>query len=511
MTSLFRVILLLIVLFGAAAAQTPAELRKFAEESVYDVWYGIYALDQKLGYYRITAEISDDGERYIVAEDMLAVSTFAGERSEDRSQLVIHYSLEDGNIVYSRAEDTGGGERLVITVEPEGQGLRLTTDTGKNRESRRIEIPKTSLSEEVRFVNWMRQAQPGDTFDSFSLDWTKEPIDTPQTFTFKSRETGLLNGITSTLYNVQEESFDLVEEAQFDQRGLPIWQKTGGMFEVKREPREIASKLDATPVEILAKTTVKSDIKLGEPPLYELVLDVSGLGDFKFPEATYQKVRYLPNGKARLAIRPPVGAPQPSPVGDREKYLKATHSLQVNSPQIQAVLSSLNLDGLSDREKVERLNQWVFNHLEKISNVNASTAISVLNNQAGDCTEHSVLLTTLLRAAGLPARELSGLVYTNDELQVFGYHAWVEVYVDGGWLAVDPTFGQVPADAGHILQSREDSLAELQIMGKMKVTVVRMRSKTKNYVYRVGDPGLAEALLAAVLGSVGFIASRFKN
>ena len=70
-------LLYFLLLMQWAGAQTSAELRQFAEGSVYDVWYGIYAMDQKLGYYHIVAELSDDGEQYVVSEDMLVVSTFA--------------------------------------------------------------------------------------------------------------------------------------------------------------------------------------------------------------------------------------------------------------------------------------------------------------------------------------------------------------------------------------------------------------------------------------------------
>jgi predicted transglutaminase-like cysteine proteinase len=504
-----RISLFLLILSQVALGQTPAEFRKFAEESVYDVWYGIYAADQKFGYYHLSAFVSDDGEHYVVNEEMLAVSTFAGERSEDRSNLVVHYSLEDGKIVYSRAEDTGGGERLLITVEPEGDRLKLTSNTGDRTQARVVDIPKTSLGEEMRFVTWMRNAKPGDTFQSVSLDWTKEPVDSPQAFTFKSKETGAVSGIVTELYTLQEKSFDLVEDGQFDHGGVPVWQKVGGLFEIRREPKEIAETMDEAPVEILVKTTVKSDIKLGEPPLHELVLDASGLGDYKFPEASYQKVRYLPDGKARIVIRPPEGKPEPNVLESKEQYLKSTPSLQVDSTEITQLVRSLGLEGMSEREKVEKLTNWVYNHLEKVSNVNASTSISVLNNEAGDCTEHALLLTTMLRAAGIPARQLSGLVYTNDQLQVFGYHAWVEVHVDGGWMAVDPSFDQVPADAGHILQSREDSLAELQIMGKLKLKVVRLRSKNKNYVLSPGtDHKLGNMLFLAFLGTVVVGASR---
>jgi len=496
-------LLYFLVLMQWAGAQTSAELRQFAEGSVYDVWYGIYAMDQKLGYYHIVAELSEDGKQYVVSEDMLVVSTFAGELSEDRSTLEIRYSLEDGLIDSSEAEESGGGERLLITVERQGDKLKLTSNSGGRPESRLIEMSKTTLNAEMKFVEWLKTAGPGETFDSFSLDWTKEPVDTPQTFTFKSKETAPLNGVVTELYNLQEESFELTEDGQFDSKGVPVWLKTGGLFEIKREPEEVATNLGETPVEILAKTTVKSDVKLGEPPLQELVLQASGLGEFKFPEATYQKVQYLSNGEARLTISPPQGKPEPSELQDREKYLKANPTLQSDSPEVKRLVESLGLRGLSERRKVEKLTRWVYYNLEKASNVNASTSLSVLKNRAGDCTEHTILLTTLLRAAGIPARELSGLVYTNDDLQVFGYHAWVEVYVDGGWLAVDPTFNQVPADAGHILQSREDSLAELQIMGTLRLTVEKLRSSTKKYE-RKSKVGLRleELLIIALVGTV---------
>jgi hypothetical protein len=52
----------------------------------------------------------------------------------------------------------------------------------------------------------------------------------------------------------------------------------------------------------------------------------------------------------------------------------------------------------------------------------------------------------LARAAGIPARTAAGLVYSDG---FFFYHAWPEVYLNG-WVAVDPTFGQFPADAAHL-------------------------------------------------------------
>jgi transglutaminase-like putative cysteine protease len=78
--------------------------------------------------------------------------------------------------------------------------------------------------------------------------------------------------------------------------------------------------------------------------------------------------------------------------------------------------------------------------------ISVPSAVQVLETRRGDCNEHTVLFVALARAMGIPARTAAGLVYLNGR---FYYHAWPEVYLRD-WVAVDPTFGQVPADAAHI-------------------------------------------------------------
>jgi transglutaminase-like putative cysteine protease len=70
----------------------------------------------------------------------------------------------------------------------------------------------------------------------------------------------------------------------------------------------------------------------------------------------------------------------------------------------------------------------------------------VLASHRGDCNEHTQLYVAIARAAGIPARAAAGLAYLDGK---FYYHAWPEVWL-GEWVAVDPTFGQFPADAAHL-------------------------------------------------------------
>jgi len=76
----------------------------------------------------------------------------------------------------------------------------------------------------------------------------------------------------------------------------------------------------------------------------------------------------------------------------------------------------------------------------------------VLRNKQGVCDEITGLFISLCRSVGIPARFVSGSVYT-EELGDWGNHGWAEVYFpDYGWIPVDVTFGQYGwVDSTHVV------------------------------------------------------------
>lgn len=74
----------------------------------------------------------------------------------------------------------------------------------------------------------------------------------------------------------------------------------------------------------------------------------------------------------------------------------------------------------------------------------------------GVCQDFSHNTLALLRAAGIPARYVSGYIHAEDaEIGVLGTgesHAWVEVW-NGGWEAHDPTNGR-PVASAHVIVAR---------------------------------------------------------
>ena len=93
--------------------------------------------------------------------------------------------------------------------------------------------------------------------------------------------------------------------------------------------------------------------------------------------------------------------------------------------------------------------QWVNVNLKnKNYSVIYASALEVLENLEGDCSEHTILFIALARSLGIPARGVLGLVYSEKE-KAFGFHAWTEVFA-GEWIEMDPTLGTVYVTPAHI-------------------------------------------------------------
>ncbi|MGH7606539.1 MAG: transglutaminase-like domain-containing protein, partial [Gemmatimonadales bacterium] len=152
----------------------------------------------------------------------------------------------------------------------------------------------------------------------------------------------------------------------------------------------------------------------------------------------------------RESIRQTRAAPYRLPVRDTAlaRWLEPEPLIQSRDPRI-AAQARLVLRGGRERNPVRAtrlLTSWVHDHVRREPATGVPSAQRVLESGHGDCNDAATLFVALARAAGLPSRTVAGLVYLDGR---FYYHAWAEVLL-GGWVAVDPTFDQFPADAGHI-------------------------------------------------------------
>ncbi len=158
-------------------------------------------------------------------------------------------------------------------------------------------------------------------------------------------------------------------------------------------------------------------------------------------EASYRLPYRVPAERRRRGGGPPDLFGPPGP-----ESLESTPLIQAEDPVI--VTTAREAGGNETRPAVvaRRLTEWVYGRLRKDITLSIPSAVQVLEMGQGDCNEHTVLYVALARALGLPTRTAVGLVHLNGR---FYYHAWPEVWLDG-WVAMDPTLNQVPADATHL-------------------------------------------------------------
>ncbi|MFZ4749938.1 MAG: transglutaminase-like domain-containing protein [Phycisphaerales bacterium] len=185
--------------------------------------------------------------------------------------------------------------------------------------------------------------------------------------------------------------------------------------------------------------------------------------------------------------------------GDRSdpRWLKPNELIDSDSAPVRALLERARLAAdASPRDRANALRLLVARHLRDKNMATAfGSASEAAKSRSGDCTEHAVLLAALCRAAGIPARVASGLVYVPDlggKGPGWGWHLWTQALVEPpivagggglGWVDFDATIssegrGHHPA---HILVATSDLSGgatdpafsrALSLIGALKVEVL---------------------------------------
>ena len=101
-------------------------------------------------------------------------------------------------------------------------------------------------------------------------------------------------------------------------------------------------------------------------------------------------------------------------------------------------------------------------------------AREVLKTGEGVCRDYAILTATLMRAAGIPTKLVTGMVYYQDR---FYFHAWVEAWDGKRWLGYDSTLDQNRLSATHI-KLAQGSLADaflMPVISGAKIVVKQVR------------------------------------
>lgn len=222
----------------------------------------------------------------------------------------------------------------------------------------------------------------------------------------------------------------------------------------------------------------------------------------------------ITNRAARARVSSPIAYPFGVPA-DLARYLQPQEITDTNQA-IKDLTAEVVGSETDATRVVTRLAVWVHENIEyDLSSITAEASKSATwteKNRYGVCDELTSLFISMSREAGIPARFVSGLAYTNlEEFPSHWWaHGWAEVWLEGyGWVPVDVTYGQVLwTDATHIpfqrsLDAKTDSVSysvrsnDLDLVPTTITTDVTVQDQDGD----VGEPLLVK--LAPLYRSVG--------
>jgi hypothetical protein len=140
---------------------------------------------------------------------------------------------------------------------------------------------------------------------------------------------------------------------------------------------------------------------------------------------------------------------------DLSKYLEVSEFYDFNNPLVKEKAFEIIKDAKNDSEKAIALFYWVRNEIKynmrtymPFDKQNFVASVT-LKRKNGFCVSKSILLSTLARAVGIPARihlvdlinhKISQKIIDFMETDVMYYHGYSEFYLNGKWVKLTPSF-----------------------------------------------------------------------
>jgi hypothetical protein len=231
---------------------------------------------------------------------------------------------------------------------------------------------------------------------------------------------------------------------------------------------------------LLDFSLIRTDRKLDDPRgLRALEAVLTGVPpEVKIPSNARQQIVQDGAGlTCRIDADTDIAAVHGCSSGGMRQYLGSTVAVPAGNARIRALALSIAKDKSGPMDRIKAVLTWMNENIRK-EPMDVFTALDVLDKGRAECQGHAVLYAALARSLSIPTRVVNGIVYSR-EYGGFLYHTWAESCLGDAWISVDPTFGQIRADATHIVlvegENPEDLLGLAAMIGKVRIRIVSSR------------------------------------
>jgi len=469
----------------APLPEEPLRIRELGSLSYRELWQGYVFNGEKVGFSHLEIEPAAEGKDYIITSTAHLSIRFLG-MARTITIKSVDIVKPDLSLVSFHYEQDIGGKNLTLDGAVADGKLSVAQRTGGEFKTTETKLA-TALypASAINLYPVLRGMKVGRIH--------RYPVYDPQTQTFVDVSQSVVSFEESEelhlepAFRMETDMSGHTVSSWINTRGETIFELGMGGVLITCKESEASAKTFLMDASLNKKDVVYdfSLIKTDKPVtcprkaayMEAAVEGVSGaLSPLREP---YQEVREKQlAGKAVTIYRihrfPPTPAGIPGALSEKDRiiYLAPSGHIESNNPLIRTAAAEAGKGARTPREKVASLVTWVAAAV-KDEAVDSYSAVEVLNTRRGECKAHAMLYTAMARASGIPTRVAGGVVYI--EGMGFLYHAWAESYLDG-WVAVDPSFAQVGADATHIkLAEGHDWSALMQlgkVIGRLKIKII---------------------------------------
>lgn len=444
-------------------------------------WFGLYLMDKKVGWmfsdFTFVPNSKDKVQSIQELYFKVEVSSKVSERQQ--REVRVYEAKPHGRLLSMKLEQKGdgGAQTLDVTATPAGLTV-VRKRPGMATEVKTAPPSKETVedADQARVAIFRNKDVAGFLTDAEDLATYK--LDTKLLKPVERVINGVKVKLRATTTISEKEKVPVT--LYLGESGEVVEVDFGGQMRAVAESEAMAKRQDK--VELFGLTRVV--LPQTPPPAAQqvggaLTLIMNGLPEQFWHSSYRQKFKSLGDDKVEvtlMSVAPKLEKKLVRPLWDPNggKNLKSTLVVEANDPKIRATAKKI-LGGEKDAyTSARKIVAWVGANMEKDYGASADRATDVLRQMKGDCTEHSLLAVALLRAAGIPAKRVDGLVYLKNEdgVPALYWHEWVEAWV-GEWTQLDPTFGQDVADATHFAVGEEGNAEIIPLIGRMKVLEVR--------------------------------------
>ncbi len=421
-------------------------------------WLGIYLQGKKIGYSRsVKSEGGLDGAPGTNTESLNVMNVeMLGATMQMRIESKSWFDAKNQPVRMTFVTESAG-RKSVVTANFTQKEIAAESEMGGRVTKKTIAIPAGVRVMDDPMMDLMAGAipKPGSSYEVYVFDPNTVDL-IKNVITFDGPCKVEVGGTKTDAQKVSIKDPRAPLTAYLSAKGdlIRVDGPLGLMMapEPKERAMDMSAKAGEGPIDLATASAIPTDRPIKDPyKIRSLKLRIDGFDMSRVPSDEHQTVRPSKGGWEVTVhpVRPSAnrGTTIRKAARNMKRWTQPDVRIPCDKPRFKKLAAGIVGNTTNVVDAAEKVRLYV--HAKVRGNAGIGVlrdADDILDTAEGVCRDHAVLCATLMRAAGIPTRMVSGMVYAGR----FYYHAWVEVWNGEKWVGFDSTRPGRQLTATHI-------------------------------------------------------------